>query len=1306
MRNKSPISLIKGFLITGFLAVSSSCFAQTTTVFEDWNTISGTQNNFQKSIVRSKGLGGTTYYYVCGSTLNSSGNYDIFIQKKSSTGTVLWSQTYNGAGNSNDYGADVQISTTGSVYVCGSYFKNSTDSNNAIIIKYNASGTQQWAYTFNGAGSRQDIFTAMQIGTNAVVGVGTTYKGSATLYDMLVARIDTSGNQVWTQTWDYANLNDGAVNLWNNGSKIYIAGGAQSAATTYKYGVFNVKVSDGSIQGSSTTGGTAFGIDRVADIQTDHNGNIYVTGSVQNTGSQYDIKTIKFDTALTVLWSASYDGGSNLNDYGSGMTIDTAGNVLVSGCRNSSSTGRDYVVIKYSKNGTLRWSSTFDGGTNASDSATAIAVRDTNHIYVTGFSYDSVSAKNYYTIKYNGAGSMVWKIAFNTARNGSDVATAIAVDSIGGVVVAGQSDYGPGSRVYTTVRYIEYDVITPPDPAISCNGFRYEENRGQLLDDDGAPVTDQKFYCKATWPATYFSDDALSYLWTKIDTASASDDTLHRVDMVLVGSNTTRVYAMNKQETYYNYQLGQLAYAVNAVPLYSQLLYPNAYSKIDIMYTSNLKGMKHYFITRVGGNASDIEMDFQGADSVKIVNDTLMIYTQLGILKQRQATAFEIDNSGNRVALAWQPDYSINGSGNVEFVNIGSYTSGRTLVFECDWGPPPTPVSAINTLEWSTYVGTSNQDEGRDVVADATSNASWLTGITSLPPFAGQIGPTVAQYNSSIDAFVARFSSIAVSQWVSYVGGTNTDIANSIAKDGQNNTYVVGSTSSSDFVDIGPSGGIDYVWGGGNVDAFFVALDNFGAILCDSYIGSAGAEVATSIAVQKGTTAGSLDIFIVGYNQTSSSGFPFVSNGGYNQAYSSGSADGFIVQLDETYNNVWTTFFGSSQTEYFLDVAIRSPDNNPVIAGIGVDGASMDYTCGVPVSVGKFPLCDGGVGNYSLPPAGLTDNIIVEFDNTNKNLIWSTYFGGSDYEGFYAGENASIAVVNDDVYLVSDTKSQNDLPVTPSIFGNSYNQPFGSSNSGDNWFIARFSPSRQLSWCTFFGGDGNLNVPRSVCGDANYNVYVTGFTRPLYPTSAPNYCAVPPIDEHPICDYSGLNYMEVNASSTQRSFIAAFDATDNLKWSTLFAAGPNSYGYGVFATPTKLFLAGFTNGPYSLVDFNTSNALDYYVPTFQGSFSDAGISRFDISQIVSIGAETDTFSNIEVFPNPASDFVTLQLESPPGKGTTIRVVDVFGRIVISELVDPLKQTYTLDISGLSNGMYFIEVINESGTSSQKFIKNK
>jgi len=407
-------------------------------VFEDWNTTSGTQNNFQRSIVRSNGIGGATYYYLCGSTINSSGNYDLLIQKKNASGLVLWTQTYNGSGNGNDYAADVQIDAVGNVYICGTYYKNSTDSNNAVLIKYNNAGTHQWTQVFNGAGSGHDALAAIQLTSDGILVAGTTWQNSTDMYDMLVMRYDTTGSLIWSQNWDYNDLNDIAVNLYSSRSRIYVAGGVQSAATTYKYGMFTVLYSDGSYQGSMTAGGTAFGFDQLTAIQYDDSGYVYLTGGVMNVSTGYDIKTIKLDTVLNTVWSATYTSAGVYNDVGTGLALDSAGNIFVTGYKTSATSGKDYVTIKYSSAGTQRWVSTFDGGINADDSATAIVVNpaDTNKIYVTGFSYNG-STKDYWTLKYDGAGNQKWDIGFNNTANTDDRATSIALDSLGNIIVAG-----------------------------------------------------------------------------------------------------------------------------------------------------------------------------------------------------------------------------------------------------------------------------------------------------------------------------------------------------------------------------------------------------------------------------------------------------------------------------------------------------------------------------------------------------------------------------------------------------------------------------------------------------------------------------------------------------------------------------------------------------------------------------------------------------------------------------------------------------------------------------------------------------
>ena len=303
-----------------------------TKVFEDWSTVSSTQNSFQRSVVRSRSFGSNTYYYLTGGTINASGNYEVITQKMNSSGGILWTQTYSGTGAGHSVGTDIRIDAVGNVYVCGGTYKDTTDSRNAVVLKYNDAGTFKWAYSYNGPGSRNDGFAALYVNGNAIAAVGTAWGGSTPEYDFLAVRLDSSGNNVWTRVWDYVGLNDGAHNLYLSGTSLVVAGGAQSASTTFEYALVRLKASDGTVQGTTITGGSGFGIDQLTDIQTDPTGNVYVTGGVYNgLTTLYDFKTIKYDTALSQVWSNVWNGASSLDDVATGLYLDQNGSVIFPG---------------------------------------------------------------------------------------------------------------------------------------------------------------------------------------------------------------------------------------------------------------------------------------------------------------------------------------------------------------------------------------------------------------------------------------------------------------------------------------------------------------------------------------------------------------------------------------------------------------------------------------------------------------------------------------------------------------------------------------------------------------------------------------------------------------------------------------------------------------------------------------------------------------------------------------------------------------------------------------------------------------
>jgi hypothetical protein len=147
-------------------------------------------------------------------------------------------------------------------------------------------------------------------------------------------------------------------------------------------------------------------------------------------------------------WVARYNGPDNSDDIASGIAVDSAGNIYVTGSSAGSGTGSDYATIKYNSNGQQQWIASYNGPNNSEDSPTAIAVDGSGNVYVTGSGYQLIFPfqAHWATIKYNSNGQQQWVAVYDDG--GVDFANAMTIDSSGNVYVTGS-----GSGDYTTVKY-------------------------------------------------------------------------------------------------------------------------------------------------------------------------------------------------------------------------------------------------------------------------------------------------------------------------------------------------------------------------------------------------------------------------------------------------------------------------------------------------------------------------------------------------------------------------------------------------------------------------------------------------------------------------------------------------------------------------------------------------------------------------------------------------------------------------------------------------------------------------------------
>lgn len=378
--------------------------------------------------------------YLTGFVDDDLGN-DVFTAKISASGVEQWHKTYNYiGGNQDDAGVSVVLDKADNVIVGGYSNSSSLDTtlNDYVLIKYNNTGTELWNKRYDGSANGSD--KAVRVVTDASNNIfitGTSSNGNDDDYATL--KYDANGNVIWTQIIDRGK-NDRAVDMVIDGSgNVYVTG--RSKALTYDY--YTIKYSNT----GNITWNHAFNNandDRPLAMVVDGSGNVFVTGQSIQGVQLYNYATIKIDANGITAWSnAIYSGAANLDDVPVSIGLDVTGNVFVTGYVGLNATTKNIITVKYNASGVQQWAAVYDNNAAANKNcdANALAIGANGNVYVVGYGGDVNYQRNALVLNYNTSGAEVWASLWNGQGDNSDNIRGMLADAQGNLYLAGYTTY-------------------------------------------------------------------------------------------------------------------------------------------------------------------------------------------------------------------------------------------------------------------------------------------------------------------------------------------------------------------------------------------------------------------------------------------------------------------------------------------------------------------------------------------------------------------------------------------------------------------------------------------------------------------------------------------------------------------------------------------------------------------------------------------------------------------------------------------------------------------------------------------------